>query len=242
MTLGRSLAPLEPLKRKINVINGLFNRPAVGMGIHPAQTGNLLSGVPIRKGAHVRAGVTVDQVLASRLGRETPQRSLALACEPPMAGCHETSFSLAYSSHISWRTAESPVPNEIDPALAFDSLVENRGRAGGTSVLDRIRDRARYLGRSVSVSDQARLDQYLTSVREVEMRIERLQRPLVAQAFRPAHGRRAALKGCATGSRAALKGCATGHCATRSQFQASRVQAFRPAHGPPGSPEGLRYG
>src|SRR6185295_15017058 len=60
MKLGKSLAPLEPLKHKINVINGLFNKPAVGMGIHPGQTGNLLSGVPIQKGPIVRSGITMD--------------------------------------------------------------------------------------------------------------------------------------------------------------------------------------
>jgi len=86
MTLGRSLAPLEPLKSKINVINGLFNKPAVGMGIHPGQTGNLLSGVPIQKGSIVRSGITMDQVLANRLGRETALASLVLACEPPATG------------------------------------------------------------------------------------------------------------------------------------------------------------
>src|SRR5207244_2534150 len=105
MTLSRSLQPLHPLKLKINVINGLFNKPAVGMGIHPAQTGNLLSGVPLQPGPIVRSGITADQVLANRMGHETPQASLVLACEPPMTGYHETDFSMAYSSHISWRSA-----------------------------------------------------------------------------------------------------------------------------------------
>ena len=113
MTLSKSLAPLEPLKKKINVINGLFNKPAVGMGIHPGQTGNLLSGVPLQKGPIVRAGITMDQVLANRVGRDTPQSSIVLACEPPMTGCHETNFSMAYSSHISWNSADSPVPGEV---------------------------------------------------------------------------------------------------------------------------------
>src|SRR5262245_30230797 len=72
MTLGRSLAPLEPLKSKINVINGLFNKPSHGNGIHPAQTGNLLSGVPIQQGLIARSGVTIDQVLASHLAGEAP--------------------------------------------------------------------------------------------------------------------------------------------------------------------------
>src|SRR5690349_23428404 len=53
MKLSKTLEPLEPIKKKINVINGLFNKPAVGMGIHPGQTGNILSGVPIQKGAIV---------------------------------------------------------------------------------------------------------------------------------------------------------------------------------------------
>ncbi len=175
MKLSRSLAPLEPLKKKINVINGLFNKPAVGMGIHPGQTGNLLSGVPIQKGPIVRSGVTMDQVLANRLGRETPQRSIVLACEQPMTGYHETNFSMAYSSHISWQTAGSPAPSEVYPSLAFDSLFENRGSLRSQSILDRVKDRAENLSRAVSSTDRARLDEYLTSAREVERQIERLR-------------------------------------------------------------------
>jgi uncharacterized protein DUF1552 len=175
MTLSKSLAPLEPLKTKINVINGLFNRPAVGMGIHPGQTGNLLSGVPLQKGPIVRAGITIDQVLANRVGRDTPQSSIVLACEQPMAGCHETNFSMAYSSHISWNSADSPVPNEVHPSVAFDNLFENRASFRNPGILDRVRERAASLSHDVSSSDKARLDEYLTSVREVETRLERLR-------------------------------------------------------------------
>ncbi len=175
MKLGRSLEPLEPLKHKINVLNGLFNKPAVGKGIHPGQTGNLLSGVPIQKGAIVKAGTTMDQVLANHLGQETRLTSLVLACEQPMTGYHETNFSMAYSSHISWHSADSPVPNEIYPSLAFDSLFENRGSLRNQSILDRVQSRAEDLHRKVSSSDKAKLDEYLTSVREVEKRIERMR-------------------------------------------------------------------
>ncbi len=175
MTLSKSLSPLEPLKKKINVINGLFNKPAVGMGIHPGQTGNLLSGVPIQKGPIVRSGITMDQVIANHVGAETPQASLVLACEQPMTGYHETNFSMAYSSHISWQSAESPVPNEVYPSLAFDTLFENRGSLRYQSILDRVRDRADGLARSVSSTDRVKLDEYLTSVREVEKRIERMR-------------------------------------------------------------------
>jgi uncharacterized protein DUF1552 len=175
MKLSKSLQPLEPIKNKITVINGLFNKPAVGMGIHPGQTGNLLSGVPIQKGAIVKAGITMDQVLANRLGQETAQSSIVLACEQPMTGYHETNFSMAYSSHISWQSADSPVPNEVYPSLAFDSLFENRGSLRYQSILDRVRGRAESLSRSVSATDKAKIDEYLTSVREVEQRIERLR-------------------------------------------------------------------
>jgi hypothetical protein len=171
MRLSKSLAPLEPLKSKINVINGLFNKPAVGVGIHPGQTGNLLSGVPIHKGPIVRSGISMDQVLANRLGHETPQASLVLACEPPITGYHETNFSLAYSSHISWQSAGSPVPNEVRPSRAFDRLFENRGALRDHSILDRVKERATSLSRTISATDKAKLDEYLTSVREVETRI-----------------------------------------------------------------------
>jgi hypothetical protein len=175
MKLSRSLAPLEPVKTKITVINGLFNQPAVGIGIHPGQTGALLSGVPIQRGATVKGGISMDQVLANRVGQETSHSSIVLACEQPMTGYHETNFSMAYSSHISWQSAESPVPNEVYPSLAFDSLFENRGSLRYTSILDRVRDRAESLERQVSSTDKAKLDEYLTSVREVEKRVERMR-------------------------------------------------------------------
>ena len=71
MQLGKSLQPLEPLKPKTNVINGLFNQHATGVGIHPGQTGNILSGASLQKGAELRGGISVDQMLANHLGQET---------------------------------------------------------------------------------------------------------------------------------------------------------------------------
>ena len=137
MKLSKTLSVLEPLKQKINVIDGLFNKAATGQGIHPAQTGSLLSGAQIKKGAIIRSGISVDQMIASRLGQDTAQSSIVLACEQPMTGYHETNFSMAYSSHISWRTADSPIPVEVYPSLAFDNLFENRGSLRNISILDR---------------------------------------------------------------------------------------------------------
>ncbi|MBM3769113.1 MAG: DUF1552 domain-containing protein, partial [Acidobacteria bacterium] len=175
MELGESLQPLEPLKTKLNVIDGLFNKAATGQGIHPAMTGNLLSGVPIRKGSIIQGGITIDQMLANRIGQDTLQPSMVLACERAMTGFHETNFSNAYSSHISWQNNDSPVPNEMYPSLAFDSLFENGGSLRNTSVLDRVKDHAVALGGKISSTDKIKLDEYLASVRDVERSIERMR-------------------------------------------------------------------
>lgn len=169
--LGKSLEPLSPLKTKLNFITGLFNKAATGVGIHPGQTGNLLSGAALKKGAELRGGVSMDQMLAQHLGEQTVQPSMVLGCEQPVTGYHETNFSMAYSSHISWQSATSPVPMEQYPALAFDSLFDNRGARRNKSILDRVQDEAQSLRRQVSAGDKAKLDEYLTSVREVEKRV-----------------------------------------------------------------------
>jgi hypothetical protein len=186
MQLGKSLQPLEPLKTKVNFFGGLFNKPSTGVGIHPGQTGGLLSGAPIQKGAVLKAGVTVDQVLAGRLGEETVQPSLVLGCEQPNTGYHETNFSLAYSSHISWQSPGSPVPLEVYPSLAFDSLFENRRGKRLRGILDAVREDAAALTRKLAASDRPKLDEYLSSVREVEKRVEPLRAPAPAARAAPA--------------------------------------------------------
>jgi hypothetical protein len=172
MKLSKTLEPLEPLKTKINVIDGLFVQALTNQGIHPAQTGSLLSGAHISKGAIIHSGVSVDQMIANRIGDDTPQPSIVLACEQPMTGYHETNFSMAYSSHISWQSPDSPVPVEVYPSLAWDNLFENRGSLLNLSILDRVKDRAESLTKKISSTDKVRLDEYLTSVREVEKRVE----------------------------------------------------------------------
>jgi hypothetical protein len=172
MELSKTLQPVASLRPKLNVISGLFNKHATGVGIHPGQTGNILSGAALQKGAVLKGGVSMDQLLAVRLGEETPLPSLVLGCEQPITGYHETNFSMAYSSHISWRDALSPVPMEVYPSLAFDSLFDNQGSRRTQSILDRVKDHAVELNRQVSRADRAKLDEYLTSVREVEKQVQ----------------------------------------------------------------------
>ena len=175
MELGRSLEPMAPLKARMNFITGLFNKHATGVGIHPGQTGNILSGASLQRGAVLKGDISMDQVLANHLGQETVQPSMVLGCEQPITGYHETNFSMAYSSHISWQSATSPVPMEVYPSLAFDSLFDNRGSRRTQSILDRVKDEAARLSRRVSSADQAKLDEYVTSVREVETLVERMR-------------------------------------------------------------------
>ena len=175
MELGPSLEALLPFRERLNFISGLFNEAATNVGIHPGQTGNLLSGARLMKGPEIRGGISFDQVLASRLGESSVQPSLVLGCEQPMTGYHETNFSMAYGSHISWANVTSPVPMEVYPSLAFDSLFENRGAQRSRSILDRVMEQAGDLRRRASASDQVKLDEYLTSVREVERRIDKVR-------------------------------------------------------------------
>lgn len=175
MELSKTLQPLAPLRTKLNVINGLFNQHATGVGIHPGQTGNILSGASLQKGAVLKGGVSMDQVLAEAHSEQTVQPSLVLGCEQPITGYHESNFSMAYSSHISWQNANSPVPMEVYPSLAFDSLFDNRDSRRAESILDRVKEHAEHLARRVSQHDKAKLDEYLTSVREVEKRVERMR-------------------------------------------------------------------
>lgn len=176
MKLSKSLSPLEPLKEKINVIDGLFVKALTGQGIHPGQTGSLLSGAKIARGAVIQSGISVDQMIANHIGEDTPQSSIVLSCDQPMTGYHETNFSMAYSSHLSWQSPDSPVPVEVYPSLAWDNLFDNRGSLLNISILDRVKGRAQDLTRKISSTDKSKLDEYLTSVREVEKRVEKMRK------------------------------------------------------------------
>ncbi|MDP9171341.1 MAG: DUF1552 domain-containing protein [Acidobacteriota bacterium] len=171
MKLSKTLSVMEPLKHKINVVDGLFNKASTGLGIHPAQTGSLLSGAQVSKGAILHSGMSVDQIIANTIGQDTAQSSIVLACDPPMTGYHETNYSMAYSSHVSWQSPDSPVPVELYPSLAFDNLFENRGSLRNISIIDRVKESAEAMGKRVSASDKSKLDDYLSSVREVEKRV-----------------------------------------------------------------------
>lgn len=173
MELGPSLQALEPFKSKLNVINGLFNRNAGGG--HARCTGNILSGVALQRGRIIRGAASMDQLLACNNEQESAVPSLVLGCEHPVSGFHESQYSMVYASHISWQNSESPIPIELYPSLAFDSLFGNRSGKLQGSILDHVLQQANDLRRAVSNSDQVKIDEYLSSVRETEQRVRKLQ-------------------------------------------------------------------
>src|SRR5207249_10496209 len=130
-------------------------------------------------------GVSLDRFGARRVGDSTRFPSLEVGCEGGrQAGNCDSGYSCAYNSSVSWRGESTPVPKEVNPRLVFDRLFGN-GPAGETaearqkresyrkSVLDLVRDDARRLQGSVGAADNRKLDEYLTAVRELEVRIAR---------------------------------------------------------------------
>lgn len=184
MELGKVLTPLREFRDRMTFIRGLYNAEALKGNIHSSQTGNLLSGAPLAAGGTIRTGVSVDQVLAQRIGHRTKLPSLVLGCEKANPSVHKN-YSMLYSSHISWSTPTTPTPLEVYPALAFDQLFQDKASRGDKSVLDAVLDDARDFRRGVSRRDQQRLDEYLNSVREVEQRIERAGKRGELQGWRP---------------------------------------------------------
>ena len=174
MELGPSLEPLAPFRDKLNVIRGLYNRE--GDGGHARCTGNILSGAALQRGNIIRGGISMDQRLAKHFEEETAVPSLVLGCEQPVSGFHESQYSMVYASHISWRNPDSPVPIELYPALAFDSLFGSQSGKVQASILDQVLEQANDLRRNISGPDQGKLDEYLTAVRETELQIQRLSR------------------------------------------------------------------
>jgi hypothetical protein len=183
------LEPLASFKDDILVLSGLTcdkARPhGDGPGDHARAMSAFLTGSQPRKtyGADLRAGVSFDQFLAQRIGDATKFPSLELGCEGSRGvGNCDSGYSCAYSSTISWRTETTPIPKEISPGFVFDRLF-GRGKPDETaaarakrreyrqSVLDLVREDARRLETSLGMADVRKLDEYLTALRELEVRI-----------------------------------------------------------------------
>jgi hypothetical protein len=176
--LSPTLEPLSAVRQKVLVLTQLWNaRSDFGEG-HYVKTAGLLTGEAIRMtgGKDLRNGISVDQLAAQHVGRQTRLPSLELGTEP-VRHIVDMGFSTVYGGHVSWRTPTTPAPKELSPRRAFDRLFRSFGLdRRALSVLDVVREDARRLRRDLGRTDRAKLDEYLDSVRALETRIDAFTR------------------------------------------------------------------
>ncbi len=186
----RTLKSLEPFRKDLMVLSGLTHNTGRalgdGPGDHARAASSFLTGIHPRKtaGADIKLGISVDQVAANEIGDKTRFASLELGIEPGrLAGNCDSGYSCAYSNSISWRGEKTPNPPEINPRMVFERMFGEAGenldpatlskrRAKDKSVLDYILSDASRLRNSVGPTDRQKLDEYFSSVRDVEKRIE----------------------------------------------------------------------
>jgi hypothetical protein len=188
------LEPLTSVKDDLLVISGLGHVNGTagsdGAGDHARASATFLTGCRARKtaGADIQVGVSIDQVAASKIGKFTRLSSLELGCDRgQQAGNCDSGYSCAYSYNISWKTESTPMPPEVDPRLVFERLFSSASRAETAearakrerhqrSILDFVLDDAKSLRSKLGATDQRKLDEYLTAVRELESRIDRAEK------------------------------------------------------------------
>ena len=193
-SFSKTMTPLESLKSRVQVLGGLDHVHATagpdGAGDHARANGTFLTGVRVRKtaGADIHAGVSIDQVVANEVGHLTRFASLELTCDAVRkSGNCDSGYSCAYQHNLSWKSPTQPMAPEPNPRLLFERLF-GEGNVGQRkqniamrqaqqrSILDFVMDDARALQRQLGSRDVAKLDEYLTSVREIEKRIDRAEK------------------------------------------------------------------
>ena len=189
--LTPTLAPLAKVRDSISILTGLTQHNADplgdGPGDHARSAAVWLTGIHPRKtaGADISAGVSVDQIAAMNIGQRTPFPSLELGCEPSSGnGDCDSGYACAYSSNIAWSAPDQPVAKEIDPHAVFARLfgdpdsnaspqalqMRNQDRL---SILDFVMGDAKSLSVKLGRRDRSKLDEYMTGVRELEVRLSR---------------------------------------------------------------------
>ena len=181
------LAPLTGFEKRLLVVTGLDNEQAVAHdgGQHPRAQASWLTGCRAHKtdGPDLHLGVSMDQIVAKEFAKETQLASLELAMEPTgLAGNCGHGFSCAYNNTLSWSTPTTPLPIEANPRSVFERLfgasettdpsVRRHELRFQASVLDRVTDKIRGLGKGFGPRDKQKLEQYLDAVRDVERRIQ----------------------------------------------------------------------
>lgn len=189
--LSPVLQPLAPFREKLLVLTGLASEQAEalgdGGGDHSRATGTYLTGVHVRKSDSVVGnGISMDQIVAKSLERETQLSSLQLTADDnSLVGACDIGYSCAYSSTLSWLTPTLPLMAENNPRVVFERLfgssdtTDPRVRASrlrqDRSILDSVSARVRQLQQKLGARDNTKIDDYLTSLRDVERRIQKAE-------------------------------------------------------------------
>jgi hypothetical protein len=193
-SLATTMQPLESVRHAVQVLGGMDHVNATpgpdGAGDHARASGTFLTGVRVKKtaGSDIRAGISIDQVVANQVGHLTRFPSLELTCDAVRkSGNCDSGYSCAYQYNLAWRSESTPVAPEPNPRLLFERLFGAGApgeRAEGLkrrqdqqrSILDFVLEDARSLQSQLTRRDTEKLDEYLTSVREIERRIQGAER------------------------------------------------------------------
>jgi len=192
--INKTMQPLASVKDHLQILSGLDCKGATpgpdGPGDHARASGSFLTGVRVKKtaGADIHANISIDQVAANQIGHLTRFPSLELSCDyVRKSGSCDSGYSCAYQYNLAWRSATQPLAPEPNPRLLFERLFGagshgeraeslKRRQQQQRSILDFVLDDARALQRQLAARDKQKLDDYLTSVREIEQRIQKSER------------------------------------------------------------------
>ena len=192
--LPKILQPLAAHRDDFNVLSGLAQIAGRagpdGAGDHARANATWLTGVRARKtaGADIQVGVSIDQVLAEQVGKQTRFDSLELGCDKARtAGACDSGYSCAYQFNLAWKGPATPMPPEANPKQVFERLFGNgtsneeaaaqhKREQYNKSILDFVLDDANSLKRQLGATDRRKLDEYLTAVRELEERIQQAEK------------------------------------------------------------------
>lgn len=192
--IPRILTPLKSFRDEMSLISGLDdhngNALGDGAGDHARAGASFLTGVHCRKtaGADIQGGVSADQIAARAFESQTRFASLEFGCEDSRTvGNCDSGYSCAYTNSLAWRGPNTPMPPEVNPRQMFERLfgtedfkvdpaVRARRAQYRKSILDMVREDTQTLNASLGQADRRKMDEYLTSVREIELRIQNAER------------------------------------------------------------------
>src|SRR5262245_24307477 len=184
------LEPVADFRDRILVLGGLDQKQSAALafeiaGDHPRACTAWLRGAhgKMSAGAHLRAGISVDQLAAREFGEYTQRASLELGLESSeVVGSCESAYSCAYYNTISWRNETTPLPMENRPRAIFERLFGDAGtndpatrlalRQEDRSILDSVAEEVKRLRGVLGGADRSKIDQYLEALRDLERRMQ----------------------------------------------------------------------